>query len=109
MTRRSIRKPYRLRISGSRQPYEIPAPFFHRFIALGWLITTGSRIAQLRKGIAAWLEDGKIRLHDRESRISVSIPCSWAWVERAALYDTSGPRVGSFEYERLIQRHHCER
>lgn len=102
-------KPYRIRITGSRKPHAVPAPFYKRFIALGWLVATGSKIAQVRKGVAAWLEDGKIRLQDKEAGISFTIPCSWAWVERAALYDTSGPRVGSKEYEWLIQRHHCER
>jgi hypothetical protein len=102
-------KPYRIRISGSKQPHTVPASFYKRFVALGWLIAAGSRLADPRHGVAAWLEDGKIRLQDKEAGVSVSIPCSWAWVERAALYDTSGPRVGSAEYERLIQRHHCER
>ena len=102
-------KPYRIRILGSRQPHRISPAIWHRFIALGWLVVVGSRIAQVRKGVMAWLEDGKLRLQDKEAGVSVSIACSWAWVERAALYDTSGPMVGSFEYERLIQRHHCER
>ncbi len=102
-------KPYRVRLSTTRRPCEVPKRFFYRFIALGWLVAAGMKMAEPRDGVTAWLEDGKLRLQDKEAGISFTIPCSWAWVERAALYDTSGPRVGTFEYERLIQRHHCER
>lgn len=101
-------KAYRIRIRGLQHPQQVPGSFYRRFIALGWLIAVGSRMAALRKGVEGWIEDGKLRLQDKEAGASVSIPCSWAWVERAALYSGKGPAIGSFEYERLIQRHHCE-
>ncbi len=102
-------KPFRIRIRGWQDPHRVSPAIFYRFVALGWLVVAGKRLAELRKGVTAWLEDGKLRLQDKEAGVSVSIPCSWAWVERAALYNTSGPRVGSREYERDIQRYHCER
>jgi hypothetical protein len=102
-------KPFRIRIPGFREPHKISPVVWHRFIALGWLVVAGSRIAQLRNGVTAWLEDGRLRLQDTKAGVSVSIPSSWAWVERAALYSDRGPKVGTLEYERLIQRHHCER
>lgn len=104
-------KPYRIRIPGLRSPHRVPATFWRRFVALGWLVavTPSSRTAQPRAGVAAWLEDGRIRLQDREAGVGASIPCSWAWVERAALYSQRGPNMGTLEYERAIQRHHCER
>ena len=107
MSRRN--KPYRIRLSSTRRPHAVPARFFYRFIALGWLVAAGVKMAELRKGVSAWVEDGKLRLQDKEAGKSISIPCSWAWVERAALYSQSGPKIGTKEYEWAIQEHHCER
>ena len=102
-------KPFRIRLSTTRRPHAVPAAFFYRFIALGWLVAVGVKMAEPRRGVDAWLEDGKIRLLDRVAGVGVSIPCSWSWVERAALYSDRGPTFGTAEYERAIQRYHCER
>lgn len=102
-------KPFRIRIRGFQQPHRVSPAVFYRFVALGWLVVAGQRCAELRRGVTAWLEDGKLRLQDKEAGVTVSIPCSWRWVERAALYNANGPRVGSKEYEWAIQREHCER
>jgi hypothetical protein len=109
MASRTGAKPYRVRIKGLQHPQQVPPMFFRRFVALGWIVTTGARFAELRSGVTGWLEDGKLRLQDCKAGMTVSIPCSWAWVERAALYSDRGPKVGTLEYERLIQQHHCER
>ncbi len=109
MATRTGAKPYRICIRGLQHPQQVSTRVFRRFIALGWIIALSARMAEPRPGVEAWLEDGRIRLQDRKAGVEVSIPCSWAWVEKAALYNTSGPRVGSREYERDIQRYHCER
>src|SRR5688500_8750030 len=76
-------KPFRIRIASLPQPHKISPTVWHRFIALGWLVAIGSRLAEPRCGVDAWLEDGNIRLQDRKAGVEVSIPCSWRAVERA--------------------------
>jgi len=109
MATRTGAKPYRIRVKGLQHPQQVPPGFFRRFVALGWLVVMGARFGEPRKGVEAWLEDGRLRLQDREAGITVSIPSSWRIVERAALYSDRGPRVGSAEYEWAIQKYHCKR
>ena len=67
------------------------------------------KLAELRRGVSAWLEDGRIRLFDKEAGVSYYVECSWARIEREAIYSAKGLRVGTREYEQAVQRYHCER
>ena len=107
MSRRN--KPYRIRLSSTRRPHAVPASVYHRFIALGWLVAAGVKLAEPRQGVLAFVEDGRIRLFDKEAGVSYYVECSWARIEREAIYSDKGYRIGSAEYQRAIQRYHCER
>lgn len=84
MTRRS--KPYRIRLSLSHRSHAVPASFYARFIALGWLVVIGAKLAEPRRGVQAWVEDGRLRIEDRKAGVGVSIPSSWRAMDRVWLY-----------------------
>jgi hypothetical protein len=91
MVRRS--KPYRIRLSVTRSPHVVSASYYARFMAMGWIVGVGARLAEPRPGVAAWLEDGDLRLQDREAGVTVSIPCSHRAIERAWKFKVKALKV----------------
>src|SRR5262245_1143674 len=62
-----------------------------------------SRVARLREGVEIVFEAGRHLLRDLRLSITVSIPSSWRLVERASMYDVSGPRLTPDGLQREIQ------
>lgn len=97
------RKPYCIQL-GRKDAHQVKGVDWGRYVRLGLIepITTdgvqSTRVAQLCKGVVAWLESGRIVLQNLRTRVTAFIRTSWAWIEKNA------PRVVS---EETIYYWHC--
>lgn len=97
------------RVTIGKQDFRVPAFWWHLFTVKGWLVRVGKRLAHLRDGVTAILEDKAMRLVDERAGVSVSIPSAWRLVERQAIYDPRGPVLTRGQLQREIQRQYCVR
>lgn len=88
-TYRSHPKPYLIRL-GNKEPHRVPAADWQRYRKLGLIAPVvndgveSHRVAQLARGVVAWLEAGRIVLQNLLTKATEYIRTSWAWIERNA-------------------------
>lgn len=87
--------------------WRVPNAEWGEYLRRGLIERVSQRVAQLRDGVEIVYEAGRHLLRDLNRRITVSIPSSWRLVERAALFDTKGPKLSPTELQRSIQSSYC--
>lgn len=87
--------------------WNVPPTEWGEYLKRGLLIRISARVARLRAGVDVIFENGRHVLRDLARKIEVSIPSSWRLVERASLFDTSGPKLTPEALQREIQRDYC--
>lgn len=92
MANKKRRKEKRYLQSGEMR-WRVPNEEWGDYIKRGFLERVSACIARLRRGVEIIWEDGRHALRDTVRNIEVSIPSSWRLVERAALFNTNGPRL----------------
>jgi hypothetical protein len=59
--------------------------------------------------MAAFIQEGSLRLINSSIDVSVYIGSSWDLIERHAMYDVSARRLSPADLQREIQAQYCER
>lgn len=106
-TRRS--KPYLIKILRDKEVHRIAGAWWHDFVQRGLLVVIHGRTAQPRAGMAAWVENGGIRLLDLRTGEMFFIRLNCQQIERMAIYDTRGPSLTPEQIRQEVERDYCLR
>lgn len=87
--------------------WRVPNQEWADYVRRGLIEKVSMRMARLREGVEIVFENGRHLLRDLARKIEVSIPSSWRLVERAAMFDTRGPRLSPERLQREIQSDYC--
>ena len=87
--------------------WRVPNAEWRDYLKRGLLELITMRVARLRNGVEVVYENGRHLLRDLARKIEVSIPSSWRLVERAALFDTKGPKLSPEALQREVQSDYC--
>ena len=85
----------------------VPNSEWGDYLRRGLIERISGRVARLRAGVEITVENGRHLLRDLGRAIEISIPSSWRMIERAALFDTRGPRLTPAQIQREIQAGYC--